>query len=83
MTHPEIYISGLSWGHFIPHPLTPALAGRGNRVEEVIFGALRRKSPLHILLPFTESGKGLGDGEKRNKITLKIKIGVIRVSIFF
>ncbi len=60
-------------------PPNPRPARAGELSEEVIFGALRRKSPLHILLPFPDSGKGLGDGEKRNRITLKIKFGVIYV----
>ena len=44
-------------------PLTPAQRWAGESSEEVIFGALRRKSPLYILLP-SPIGKGLGDGEK-------------------
>ena len=62
--------------HPPPNP-RPRWAGESN--EEVILGAKRRESPLHILLPFPDLGKGLGDGEKRNRITLKIKFGVIHV----
>ncbi len=56
-------------------PPNPRPSRAGESSEEVIFGALRRKSPLRILLPFPDSGKGLGDGEKETESPSKINLG--------